>query len=83
MSESKILLESRYEDVVTLLTLIDDTRGIITTTGNYIRHILDDDGKTLKAVDFEGGPMLAVGSPLTNTKKRIKSIKSCYYVELE
>lgn len=78
---TKIKLDSRYKDVATIFHPIDEAHGIISTTGNYVRVVLSEDNTTIKAVDFEGGPMLYIGDTLNN--KKIKSIKTVYYVELE
>lgn len=78
-----IKLDSRYKDVVTLYKSIDDDHGVLISNGNYTRCILNEDGTTLKAVDFEGGPMVSIGEPMVGTSKKIKSIKAAYYVELE
>ena len=75
-------LKSRYKDVHTTLCLFDDSNGVITSDGNYTRVILDESGKAIKGIDFEGGPMLCVGEVIEGTDKKIKSIKSSYYVEL-
>ena len=77
-----IKLDSRYKDVVTLYKSIDDDHGVLISNGNYTRCLLDED-KILKAVDFEGGPMIFVGDSMIGTFKKIKSIKPAYYVELE
>lgn len=78
-----IKLDSRYKDVVTLYKSIDDDYGVLISNGNYVRVILNEDETSIKAVDFEGGPMISVGDPITGTFKNIKSIKAAYYVELE
>ena len=78
-----IKLDSRYKDVVTLYKSIDDDHGVLISNGDYTRHILNEDGTALKAVDFEGGPMVSIGEPMVGTFKKIKSIKTAYYVELE
>ena len=78
----KIKLESRYKVVKTYFHPIDENSGAITSNGAYVRQILSSDKKAIKAIDFEGGPMLSVGDALYDNKK-IKSIKCCYYVELE
>jgi len=77
-----IKLDSRYKDVVTLYKSIDDDHGVLMSNGNYTRCILNEDETALKAVDFEGGPMVSVGEPMVGTSKKIKSIKVAYYVEL-
>ena len=78
-----IKLDSRYKDVVTLYKSIDDDHGVLISNGNYTRCILNEDETALKAVDFEGGPMVSIGEPMVGTFKKIKSIKTAYYVELE
>ena len=78
-----IRLNSRYKDVVTLYKYIDDDHGVLISNGHYTRCILNEDETALKAVDFEGGPMLSVGDEMVGTFKKIKSIKAAYYVELE
>ena len=78
-----IKLDSRYKDVVTLYKSIDDDHGVLMSNGNYTRCILNEDEAALKAVDFEGGPMVSVGEPMVGTSKKIKSIKVAYYIELE
>lgn len=78
-----IKLDSRYKDVVTLYKSIDDDHGVLISNGNYTRCILNEDETALKAVDFEGGPMVSIGEPMVGTLKKIKSIKVAYYVELE
>ena len=78
-----IRLDSRCKEVVTLYKSIDDDHGVLISNGNYVRLISDKD-KTIKAIDFEGGPMLSVGGELPCTYgRKIKSIKAAYYVELE
>jgi len=77
-----VRLDSRYKEVVTLYKNIDDDHGVLISNGNYVRLISDKD-KTIKAVDFEGGPMISVGDSMVGTFKKIKSIKAAYYVELE
>lgn len=80
----EIRLDSRYSDVDTIYHYIDDNCGFITSNGSYVRCTLDEDNKTLVAIDFEGGPMLSIGSKIPGIdKKKIKSIKARYYVELE
>ena len=82
---TKLKLHSRYKNVNTFYIAIDENHGVVTSNGNYVRCILSSDGGNdkLSAVDFEGGPMLSVGNLFYDTGKRIKSIKSAYYVELE
>lgn len=81
MQGSKVKLPSRYRDVETIYHQIDDNCGIITSNGNYVRCILSKDEKSIESIDFEGGPMIGIGDTLCD--KKIKSIKSVYYVELE
>ena len=79
-----IRLDSRYKEVVTLYKSIDDDHGVLISNGNYVRVILNEDETSIKAVDFEGGPMLSVEGELPCTYgRKIKSIKAAYYVELE
>lgn len=79
----EIRLRSRYGDVKTIFHPIDESRGYITSTGNYVRTGTDKDNKGIEFIDFEGGPMIHIGSTLDNTNKKIKSIKACYFIELE
>jgi hypothetical protein len=79
----KLILESRYPNVTTTFTPIDDYSGILMSNGEYVQVTLFKDCKKINSIDFEGGPMLYVGNELKDTKKKIKSIKACYYVELE
>lgn len=78
-----IKLDSRYKEVVTLYKSIDDNHGVLVSNGNYVRVILNEDETSIKAVDFEGGPMISVGDSMIETSKKIKRIKAAYYVELE
>ena len=75
----KLKLQSRYPNVKTFYHPIDEFSGVITSNSAYVRRILSPDEKAIKAIDFEGGPMLSVGDVLYDNKK-IKSIKCCYYV---
>ena len=81
MPENKIKLESRYKEVETYYHPIDEFSGVISTNSYYTRNILSEDSSHLKAIDFDGGPMLSVGDPFEG--KKIKSIKSSYFIELE
>ena len=81
MLENKIKLHSRYSDVITTFTPIDENSGVLLSNGAYVRTGINDKEDALSFVDFEGGPMLSVGDSFNN--KKIKSIKSFYYVELE
>ena len=78
-----IKLYSRYKDVETIFYPIDDTHGCIISNGNFVRKVISEDHETIEAIDFEGGPMLFLGKPIPGSDKKIKCIKSCYYVELE
>lgn len=83
MQEVKdIKLHSRYADVNTIFHQISDNEGIIFTNSRYNRHILSNKNEdVIEAIDFEGGPMLNVGDTLNS--KKIKSIRTVYYIELE
>lgn len=84
MQESDVKLDSRYREVETRYVPIDSCSGYVTTTGEYVRCGLQDnyDSKSpLAWIDFEGGPMLRVGSEFQ--KKKIKSIRHVYLIELE
>ena len=85
MKENKYKLESRYPEVMTVVEEISNNRGIVSTTGAYIRCIMGQDNKTIYAIDFEGGPMLSVGDSLINVglPKKIKSLKSVWLIEFE
>ena len=85
MKENKYKLDSRYSDVTTVLEEISNNKGIITTTGAYIRCILEQDNKTVHAIDFEGGPILSVGDSLKDIglPKKIKSIRAVWLIEFE
>lgn len=78
-----IKLESRYPDVNTTFRQIDDNCGIITSDGAYVRCTMDETAENITAVDFEGSPMLFLGDTIANSNKKIKRIKSCFYIELE
>jgi len=79
----KLKLQSRYKDVETYFHPIDEFSGVITSNGEYVRRILSEKGDKIEAIDFEGGPMLKIGNIIQGTDKKIKSIKACYYIELE
>lgn len=85
MKENKYKLESRYPEVMTVVEEISDNRGIVSTTGAYIRCIMKQGNKTIHAIDFEGGPMLSVGDSLIDVglPKKIKSLKSVWLIEFE
>lgn len=85
MKENEYKLDSRYSDVTTVLEEISNNKGIVTTTGAYIRCILEQDSKTVHAIDFEGGPMLSVGDSLKDIglPKKIKSIRAVWLIEFE
>jgi hypothetical protein len=78
----KLKLQSRYKNVKTYFYPIDENSGVITSNGAYVRGISSPDEEAIEAIDFEGGPMLSVGDALYDNRK-IKSIKCCYYIELE
>ena len=46
---------------------------------------MEQDNKTIHAIDFEGGPMLSVGDSLIEVglPKKVKSLKSVWLVEFE
>lgn len=85
MKENKYKLDSRYSDVTTVLEELSTNKGIVTTTGTYVRCILEQDNKTVHAIDFEGGPMLSVGDSLKDIglPKKIKSIRVVWLIEFE
>lgn len=77
----KIKLSSRYNDVLTELEFILKNRGIITTNGKFIRTILKNEIKQsisndkILAIDYEGGPMISVGTIIEGHKvKNIQNI---------
>ena len=83
----KIDLSSRYNDVLTELEFISENRGIITTNGEFIRVVLKNENEQItsddkiSAVDYEGGPMISVGSILEGYK--VKSIRNAQLIEFE
>ena len=83
----KIKLQSRYKDVLTELEFISNNRGIITTNGEFIRTILKNESEqatpddTIQAIDYEGGPMISVGSILEGHK--VKRIRNVQLIEFE
>ena len=83
----KIDLSSRYNDVLTELEFISENRGIITTNGEFIRTILKNESEritpydTIFAIDYEGGPMISVGSILEGRK--VKRIRHVQLIEFE
>lgn len=83
----KIDLSSRYNDVLTELEFISNNRGIITTNGEFIRTILKNKSEqttpddTIQAIDYEGGPMISVGSILEGHK--VKHIRNVQLIEFE
>ena len=85
MKENKYKLESRYPEVMTVVEELPNNKGIVSTTGTYIRCIMEQDNKTIHAIDFEGGPMLSVGDSLIEVglPKKVKSLKSVWLVEFE
>lgn len=87
MPENKIVpLISRYESVHTEFRQLSRYLGYAISDGHYVRCILNEDNKTIKGIDFEGGPMLYVGGTIRlsrNNTKKIKFIKSVYLIGLE
>ena len=83
----KIDLSSRYNDVLTEIEFISENRGIITTNGEYIRTILKNESERItpddmiSAVDYEGGPMISVGTIIEGHK--VKSIRNVQLIEFE
>ena len=83
----KIDLSSRYNDVLTELEFISENRGIITTNGEFIRTILKNESERITpddmiaAVDYEGGPMISVGTIIEGHK--VKSIRNVQLIEFE
>lgn len=78
----KVDLSSRYNDILTELEFISENRDIITTNGEFIRNILKNESErvtpddTIFAIDYEGGPMISVGSILEGHKiKRIRNVQ--------
>ena len=83
----KIDLSSRYNDVLTELEFISENRGIITTNGVFIRTILKNENKritpndVISAIDYEGGPMISVGTIIDGHK--VKNIRNVQLIEFE
>ena len=83
----KIDLSSRYNDVLTEIEFISENRGIITTNGEFIRTILKNESERItpddmiSAVDYEGGPMISVGTIIEGHK--VKSIRNVQLIEFE
>ena len=83
----KIDLSSRYNDVLTELEFISENRGIITTNGEFIRTILKNESERvtpddiISAIDYEGGPMISVGTIIEGNK--VKSIRNVHLIEFE
>ena len=83
----KIDLSSRYNDVLTELEFIPENRGIITTNGEFIRIISKNENERItsddriSAVDYEGGPMISVGTIIEGHK--VKSIRNVQLIEFE
>ena len=83
----KIDLSSRYNDVLTEIEFISENRGIITTNGEFIRTILKNESERItpddmiSAVDYEGGPMISVGTIIEGHK--VKSIRNIQLIEFE
>ena len=85
MKENEYKLESRYPEIVTVVEKLSDNRGIVSTTGTYVRCIMEQDNETIHSIDFEGGPMLSVGDSLIKVglPKKIKSLRTVYLIEFE
>ena len=85
MKENEYKLESRYPEVITVVEELSDNRGIVSTTGAYVRCIMEQDNKTIHAIDFEGGAMLSVGDSLIDIglSKKIKSLRAVWLIEFE
>lgn len=83
----KIKLSSRCNDVLTELEFISENRGIITTNGEFIRTILKNEIKQstsnnkILAIDYEGGPMISVGTIIEGHK--VKNIQNVQLIEFE
>lgn len=83
----KIDLSSRYNDVLTELEFIPENRSIITTNGEFIRTILKDERERstssdkILAIDYEGGPMISVGTIIEGHK--VKNIRNVQLIEFE
>lgn len=83
----KIDLSSRYNDVLTEIEFISENRGIITTNREFIRTILKNESERItpddmiSAVDYEGGPMISVGTIIEGHK--VKSIRNVQLIEFE
>ena len=83
----KIDLDSRYNDILTELEFISKNRGIITTNGKFIRVVLKNENEQItpddkiSAVDYEGGPMISIGSILEGRK--VKRIRNVQLIEFE
>ena len=58
---NKIELKSRYGDI-RVIEEIDANNLKITGKSNYIREIFDEDTGAVRAIDFEGGPYIGVGT---------------------
>ena len=83
----KIDLGSRYNNILLELVFISNNRGIITTNGEFIRVILKNENEQItsddkiSAVDYEGGPIISVGSILEGRK--VKRIRNVHLIEFE
>ena len=83
----KIDLSSRYNDVLTEIEFISENRGIITTNGEFMRTILKNESERItpddmiSAVDYEGGPMISIGTIIEGHK--VKSIRNVQLIEFE
>lgn len=85
MKENEYKLESRYPEIMTVVEELSDNRGIVSTTSAYVRYIMEQDNKTIHAIDFEGGPMLSVGDSLIDVglPKKIKSLRAAWLIEFK
>ena len=83
----KIKLSSRYNDVLTELEFIPENRGIITTNGGFTCTILKNEREQITsndkilAIDYEGGPMISVGTIIEGHK--VKNIQNVQLIEFE
>ena len=83
----KIDLGSRYNNILTELEFISNNRGIITTNGEFIRVVLKNENEQITSdnkisvVDYEGGPMISIGSTLEGRK--VKRIRNVQLIEFE
>lgn len=86
MCKERYRLTSRYKNTDTTLKRVDDTHYLATTTGMYTRVIYENDTKDIRAIDFEGGPMIYKNHDILDamelgTVKDIKSVEGGYILE--